>query len=70
MNWMAASLRAFAIFFYFVVLTVFVPDLVIGLNAISSASNFVRDAVVLVVWGSGLVAGLWMLRRFQARDLI
>jgi hypothetical protein len=58
------------IFFYFVVLTVIVPDLIIGLGPIAKASNFVRDAVILAVWGAGLVAGLWMLRRLQARDLI
>jgi hypothetical protein len=70
MSWTTASLRALAIFVYFVVATVVVPDVVIGLGPIAEASNFVRDAVTLGVWGAGLVVGLWLLRRLQARNLI
>lgn len=70
MTWMSASLRAGAIFLYIVVFTVIIPDVVIGLDPIATASNVVRDAVVLAVWGAGFVGGVWLLRRYQARGLI
>ena len=70
MSWLTASLRAGAIFLYFVVFTVVVPDVVIGLDAIATASDIVRDAVVLTIWTIGFVGGVWGLRRLQARDLI
>ena len=47
-----------------------IPDYVIGLEAIATASTFVRDAVVLAIWGGAFVAGLWLLRRLQARNVI
>lgn len=70
MSWKTASVRGFVVFLYFVVLTVVVPDVVIGLDAIASASTFVRDLVVLLVWGGGFVGGLWLLRRLQSRGVI
>ncbi|HSG80420.1 MAG TPA: hypothetical protein VLD62_12630 [Acidimicrobiia bacterium] len=68
MTWMNAWARAALVFVYFVGMTVIVPDYVVG--ALGSASNFVRDAVVLVVWTVGFGAGLWGLRRLQSRGVI
>ena len=70
MTWMTASVRAAVIFVYILVFTVVVPDFVIGLGAIATASTFVRDAVVLVVWTAGLGIGLWLLRRLQSQGQI
>lgn len=70
MSWMTASLRGGAIFLFFVVFTVIVPDFVVSLDPVASAADIVRDAIVLAVWGAGLVGGLWLLRRGQSRGLI
>jgi predicted tellurium resistance membrane protein TerC len=55
---------------YFIVATVWLPDFVLSLDAVASASETVRDFVVLVVWGGALVAGMYLLRWAQRRDLI
>ncbi len=70
MSWIAAYLRGLLIVAYFILMTVIVPNAVLRLPSILSASNLVRDVVVLVVWGVGLVGGLWLLRRAQHRGLI
>ena len=70
MTWMNAYLRGLLIFAYFLVATVIVPNFVVRLDQIGRASAFVRDIVVLGVWGVGLVAGLYLLRRFQRSGLI
>lgn len=70
MTWMNASLRAFVIFVYFVVATVWLPNFVVRLGSVASASSFVKDSVVLAVWGVGLGAGLWLLRSAQRRGII
>jgi hypothetical protein len=70
MTWMNASLRAFVIFGYFVVATVWLPNLIVRLGPVASAPSFVSDSVVLAVWGTGLVVGLWLLRFSQRRGLI
>jgi hypothetical protein len=68
MTWMNAWVRAALVFIYFVVMTVIVPDYVV--NALGSASAFVRDIVVLGIWTVALAAGLWGLRRLQSRGVI
>jgi len=70
MTWMNASLRGLVIFVYFVVATVWLPNFVVRLAPVASASSFVSDSLVLVVWGVGLGAGLWLLRFAQRRGLI
>ncbi len=70
MTWMNAYLRGLLIFAYFLVATVIVPNFVARLDQIGRASAFVRDIVVLGVWGIGLLAGLYLLRRFQRSGLI
>jgi len=70
MTWMNASLRAFVIFVYFVVATVWLPNFVVRLGPVASASSLVSDSVVLTVWGAGLGVGLWLLRWAQRRGLI
>jgi hypothetical protein len=70
MTWINASLRGLAVFFYFVVFTVWLPDFVLKQSAIAAASAFVRDLVLVVVWGAAFVAGLVLLRVGQRRGLI
>ena len=70
MSWINAYVRGLLIVAYFVVATVIVPNLVLRLDAVLSASDVIRDLLVLAVWGSGLVAGLWLLRLLQRRGTI
>jgi hypothetical protein len=70
MNWMNAYVRGLLIFGYFLVATVIIPNLVVRLEAVGNASTIVQDVVVLTLWGGGLVVGLYLLRRFQARGII
>lgn len=70
MNWPNAYVRGFLIFLYFLVATVILPNVILRLDAVGGASDLVQDAVVLVVWGTGLVAGIYLLRRFQVRGLV
>lgn len=70
MNWNTALWRGFLIVLYFVILTVWLPDMVLGLGFVASASQNVRDLIVLVVWGSALGAGLYLLRRAQRLGFI
>lgn len=70
MTWMHAWLRGLAFFVYIVVATVWLPDFVAKLDSVAGASAFVRDLVVLTVWGTGLVAGLWLLRFGQRKGLV
>jgi hypothetical protein len=68
MSWSGALVLGLLIVGYFVVATVLLPNW--ALRLVSDASRTVRDAMVLVVWGIGFVAGLVLLRRTQARGLI
>ena len=70
MSWMNASVRGVGIFVYFVVATVWLPDFVLKMDSIASASSFVRDLVVLVIWGAAFVGGLWLLRFGQRKGLV
>lgn len=70
MSLLTATWRGLAVFAYFFVTTVWLPDLVLGMDAVAGASDLVRDTVGLVIWSIGLGAGLWMLRRAQQRGLI
>ena len=69
-SWLGATVRGLVIFFYFVLATVWLPDFVLSLSAVADASRFIRDLVGLTIWGAGLVAGLWMLRFFQSKEII
>lgn len=70
MSWINALARGFAIFLYVFVFTVWLPHFVLKLGPVAGASAFVADAVVLVVWGVGLLGGLVALRFAQERGLI
>lgn len=70
MTWQAAAWKGSVIVGYFIVATVWLPDVVLGLSFIQEASNFVRDAVASIVWTGAVLAGLVGLRRAQARGLI
>jgi hypothetical protein len=69
-SWATASIKGVLVFLYFVVATVYVPDLVLGLGFVADSSAFVRDLVALGVWGIFFATGLWMLRVAQRRGLI
>lgn len=70
MDWMTAAWRGALIVLYFAIATVWLPDFIISLGAIADASTFLRDAIVLVVWGTALGAGIYLLRRAQRQGLI
>ena len=70
MDWMTATWRGAIIVLYFAIATVWVPDFIIGLGVVSDAPAFLRDLVVLVVWGAALGAGIYLLRRTQRQGLI
>lgn len=70
MSWINAYVRGLLIVAFFIVATVFIPNAVVQMGVLSDASGVVRDGVVLVVWGGGLVVGLWLLRVLQRRNLI
>lgn len=70
MTWTNASIRAVAIFLYFVIATVWLPNTIMQLSFIADAGDFVRDAIVAGIWGVGLVAGIVLLRQGQKRSLI
>lgn len=70
MSWINAYARGLLIFLYFLVATVLIPNFVLRLDAVGSASTLVQDVLVLAIWGGGLVAGLYLLWRFQRQGLI
>ena len=70
MTWWSAAVRSLVIFGYFVVFTVWLPDFVLQLGAVSSASRTVQDLLALTFWGVPLVGGVWALRNLQRRGLI
>ncbi len=70
MSWINAYLRGLLIVAYFVVATVILPNAALRLDAVLSASDVIRDLFVLAVWGTGFVAGLWLLRMLQRRGAI
>lgn len=70
MEWMTAAWRGTVVVLYFVITTVWLPDFIIGLGAVAEAPAILRDTVILVVWGTALGAGIYLLRRFQRQGLI
>lgn len=70
MSWTNAAIRGVAIFAYFFIATVWLPDLVLTLGPIASASGMIQDIVGLSAWGLGLGAGMFGLRLAQRRGLI
>ena len=70
MSWIDAIGGGLLIVAFFFAATVWIPDFVLKLDSIASASSLVRDLVVLVVWGAGFVGGLCLLRFAQRRGLV
>ena len=70
MSWINAYLRGLLIVAYFVVATVIVPNFVLRLDVVLSTSDVIRDLLVLAIWGTALVVGLWLLRMLQRRGAI
>ncbi len=66
MSGAGALARALLIVGYFSVATVWLPDRITHVGAATTT----RDLAVVAVWGTGLVAGMWLLRRAQRRGLI
>jgi hypothetical protein len=69
-TWFNASVRGLAIFLYFVVFTVWLPDFVLGLGFVAEGSDLLRDLIVSAVWGVALIAGMAGLRIAQRRGLV
>jgi len=70
MTWTNAIGRGVIIVLYFVIATVWLPDFVLNLGAVADATQLMRDLIVVTVWGIALVAGMYLLRWAQRRDLI
>lgn len=70
MTWPGAALRGLVILAYFIVFTVWLPNSILQLGAVASATPFVRDTLVTAVWGIALVAGLYGLRVSRRAGLI
>lgn len=70
MTWINAWLKGLAIFVYFVLATVWLPDFVLKLSFVQTASDLVSDAMLLAVWGTALVGGMWALRVGQRKGII
>ena len=70
MSWIGAIGRGLLIVAFFFVGTVWIPDFVLKLDSIASASSLVSDLVVLVVWGGGFTGGLCLLRLAQRRGFV
>lgn len=70
MTWKIASLKGLAIVLYFVIATVWLPDFVLRLGFVQTASDLLSDLVVLAVWGAALLGGMWALRIGQRKGLI
>lgn len=70
LTWLHATLRGLAVFLYFFFAIVWLPDLILRLGPVASASKVVRDLFVLVIWAVGLGTGMWILRATQKRGLI
>jgi hypothetical protein len=69
-TWTTASMRAVAIVLYFIIATVWLPDFVLSLGFVESASEFLSDLVVTAVWAVALGGGIVALRIAQQRGLI
>jgi hypothetical protein len=70
MSWINATVRGLLIVAYFVVATVWLPNQVVAIDAIESASRLIRDIAVSGVWAVTLGGGIWLLRISQRRGLI
>jgi hypothetical protein len=70
MTWSGAAVRSVLIVVYFIVATLWLPDMLTQVGAVAEAPSLVRDAIVLAVWGGGLFGGLYGLRVAQRRGLI
>lgn len=69
-TWLQAGAWALAIFAYFTLFTVWLPSWILHLSGVAGAPSAVRDLIGLGVWLVSLVAGMWALRRLQARGRI
>ena len=67
LSWTDAWMKAFVIFTFFVVFTVFVPSRVLQSQLVSSLARPVQDVIGSGLWVGGLAAGLWALW-FAHRD--
>lgn len=69
-TWPIAVLKALVIVGYFILATVWLPDMVITTKAIAEASTIVRETVVVATWGIGLLVGLVGLHYTHKRGII
>src|SRR3972149_4058499 len=67
MSWIGAMGRGLLIVSFFFAAVVWIPNLVVEVDFVASASSWVRDGAVVTVWGVGFVGGLFLLRIAQRR---
>jgi hypothetical protein len=70
MSWGSAMGKGLLIVLYFIFATAVLPDRVITLGVVADAASWVRDSLILVVWGAGLFGGMYLLRRLQDRGVM
>jgi len=70
LSWSSATWRSLIIFGYVVIFTVWLPDRVVKIGAVASASTWIRDGIALVAWGVPLLVALVGVRIAQEHELI
>jgi len=70
MSWIGAIGRGLLIVAFFFAAVVWIPNLVVEVDFVASASSWVRDGAVVTVWGVGFVGGLFLLRIAQRRGFV
>jgi hypothetical protein len=70
LTWLKAFVRGIAIVAYFIVATVWLPNTILETSLVAEASWFVRDTVVMTIWGIALFGGMYGLRQAQTRGII
>lgn len=66
MSWTPTFGKALLIVAYFFVTTVWLPDRITRMAAVS----VFRDMMVVLTWATGLALGMWLLRKAQRRGAI
>ena len=70
MTWVTAAIRSLIIVAYLIVATVWLPDMILQIQALAESPVIVRDMVPVIVWSVGLAGGLVGMRVAQSRGLI
>jgi hypothetical protein len=69
-TWLNAVARSLIIVVYLILATVWLPDMIVQMQALSESPVIVRDLIPVLVWSVGLAGGLVGMRVAQSRGLI